>query len=644
MSSMGKLALALGLAVVMSAGPPAHAASQFVGKRALKVLENISEIHFCSLTVTEKDGKIDVELGAILPNFKSFKVEDVKSDGKSLHFALKNGPATFRVALYPTKEKQLRGSFTINGQVLLAFSEPVDDPSTEITPANAATTTAGGVEIGRLMREKDKEKRIKGLSELVEKNQGKPIELVGLSALYEVRTDAGAPADAIKKDVERALKAAASYGAEVEANALVRAGQVLLRGKSADLALEYAQKAVEKADEPAMADAFPAGRKIQVLNNLIQAQVKADAPADAIKKTIARSLKLAAEAGPGGETNALVGVAKALLKGKNGDLALEYARKVAADVKDDTPSNQALPRLKLLAAALHKAGKADEAKEVDGRVSKVETKLDEEFEKGAIGFEPEAFAGRSSKSDRVVVVELFTGAQCPPCVAADIAFDAALKSFKPKDVVLLQYHLHIPGPDPLTNADSEARSEFYKDDVQGTPTAFINGKVTEPMGGFKPNGEKSFKTLSSALKNALELTPKAQITLKADRKGDDLDISATVDDVQFPGEKMRLRFVLVEEQVRYPGRNGQRLHHHVVRAFPGGIDGFALKEKSAKKDVKFSLKELRESLESYLEKAGTQRPFLDDERPLDLKHLKVVALVQDDDSKEIVQAAEVDVP
>ena len=50
-----------------------------------------------------------------------------------------------------------------------------------------------------------------------------------------------------------------------------------------------------------------------------------------------------------------------------------------------------------------------------------------------------------------VLVELFTGAECPPCVAADLAFDALGKTYKPTDVVLLEYHLHIPGPDALTN-------------------------------------------------------------------------------------------------------------------------------------------------------------------------------------------------
>src|SRR5262249_50985068 len=146
------------------------------------------------------------------------------------------------------------------------------------------------------------------------------------------------------------------------------------------------------------------------------------------------------------------------------------------------------------------------------------------------------------------------------------------------------------------------------------------------------------------LTKALEQTPGAKIKLEADRKGDELNLSAAVEDVRSPGEKTRLRFVLVEEKVRYAGRNGQRLHHQVVRAFPGGAEGFALKEKSSRQSVKVSLKDLRGSLEKYLDQSGSRRPFLDEERPLELKHLKVVALVQDDDSKEILQAAQVDVP
>ncbi len=80
-------------------------------------------------------------------------------------------------------------------------------------------------------------------------------------------------------------------------------------------------------------------------------------------------------------------------------------------------------------------------------------------------------------------MELFTGAQCPPCVAADVAFDALLQTYKPTEFIGLQYHLHIPGPDPLTNNDSEERQKYYGSAIRGTPSTFFNGKARPAAAG-----------------------------------------------------------------------------------------------------------------------------------------------------------------
>ena len=54
------------------------------------------------------------------------------------------------------------------------------------------------------------------------------------------------------------------------------------------------------------------------------------------------------------------------------------------------------------------------------------------------------------------------------------------------------------------------------------------------------------------------------------------------------------------------------------------------------------LAEVTKTLNEYLTSAGKRRPFTDDDRPLDLKHLKVVAFIQDKESKEVLQAAQVE--
>src|SRR5262249_7997514 len=143
-----------------------------------------------------------------------------------------------------------------------------------------------------------------------------------------------------------------------------------------------------------------------------------------------------------------------------------------------------------------------------------------------ISVKPEKFAGRKTKSDRVVLVELFTGAQCPPCVAADLAFDALTKTYKPDEVILLQYHMHIPGPDPLTNPDNEARFEFYGDAVEGTPAVVMSGSPLESAGGSFEDGSGLYKAYRKTLDQLLERPGKAKVTASATRKGDKIDITA----------------------------------------------------------------------------------------------------------------------
>lgn len=323
-------------------------------------------------------------------------------------------------------------------------------------------------------------------------------------------------------------------------------------------------------------------------------------------------------------------------------VALEYARRVERMLDPNDDASVQVQPLTMLREALQKNGKADEAKEVQARLDKLESKADQEYLKKMPPFKPEPFAGRKTKSDRVVLVELFTGAQCPPCVAADLAFDGLEKTYKPTDVLLLQYHLHIPGPDPLTNPDTEARSDAYE--IDSTPNILFNGKPEVPGGGGIPQAQEKYNAYRAVIESLLETTAPAKIKAAVQRKGDKLDITAEVSDLEKPGEKVRLRLALVEEQIRYTGGNQLRFHHRVVRALPGGAAGLALTGKTGKQQVSVDLGELRKTLNTYLDDYSKQRPFSNPSRPMDFKKLSVVAFVQNDANKEILQATEVAVP
>jgi hypothetical protein len=314
-------------------------------------------------------------------------------------------------------------------------------------------------------------------------------------------------------------------------------------------------------------------------------------------------------------------------------IAVTYARQAERLLEPKEKKATVNKVLETLAAALDKDGKADEAKEVRARLKKTDLE------------KPEPFVGRKGKSERVVLVELFTGAECPPCVAADKAFDALGKAFKPSEVILLQYHLHIPRPDPLTNPDTISRSRFYKDAgaAEGTPTLLINGKLGPDAGGPEERGPDAFDACADALESLLEQPAGAKIKLTAKQADNKIDIDAEVSEAAKTGEDVHLRIVLVEEEVSYTGGNKLPVHHHVVRSFAGSTTGTVVKGKTTKTKQTIDLDEVRTELNDHLDAYGKKNPFPNKERPMELKKLKVVAFVQDDDSGEILQAAQVDV-
>ncbi len=94
--------------------------------------------------------------------------------------------------------------------------------------------------------------------------------------------------------------------------------------------------------------------------------------------------------------------------------------------------------------------------------------------------------------------------------------------------------------------------------------------------------------------------------------------------------------------------HNQQGHPH-ISAMPGGAGGLPLKDKTAKQSVSLDLAELRQNLTKYLDDFVKRRlakglpAFPNDKRPLDLKKLYLVAFVQDDETKEVLQAAQVEI-
>jgi hypothetical protein len=363
-----------------------------------------------------------------------------------------------------------------------------------------------------------------------------------------------------------------------------------------------------------------------------------------------RANKLAEEYGPRWQRTISFRLADTLAEQEPfAAIAVEQARQGERLLGRSDDIATQLQTLDTLARVLRKAKRDAEAKDAEARVAKLEPRDYAEYTKTMPPFKPEEFKGRKAKSDRAVLFELFTGAECAPCVATDLAFDALGRTYKPTEVVLLQYHAHIPGPDPLVSKDGAARMDFYskRDEDKGTPQVFISGKPGERGGGPAKAARIKFMAFREQIEELLEKPAAVKLALTASLKGDELTAKATVSDLEKPGDKVSLRFALAEERVRYQGGNGIRYHHAVVRAMPGGPKGFPLPKASAEQSVTARLDEVRAANNKALDEFAAEMKSRGEDisftaRPMALKNLKLVAFVQNDETNEVLQAVQVD--
>jgi thiol-disulfide isomerase/thioredoxin len=563
------------------AGAPVYAADGGLdGNYKLNYFVGANEIPLALIKLETKDGKLE---GSVLAagQIGAQKVSKVSVDGKTIHFDVEGGAAGNFEGI--VAGDTVPGSFLIGTNLLTAVLVKTTDEKIENRPSaskmpEVAQAAQLELKVNRLQVRLRQEKDAEKKAELVKE-------------LAEAKEEAGKEVPKLHREI------------------------------------------MEKyADSPVI---------ITVGKGLLVNEKAKPSPEEA-RKWIAAMSKVAAKHGPRFADDCALQIAETVAPlARLKELALEMTKKAESALNDKSTTEDRVRVMKALLPALKNNAKTDEAKSVEAQLAKLETVLDKEYMVKVPPFKPEMYAGRKEKSDRKVVMELFTGAQCPPCVAADVAFDALEKSYKPSELILLQYHLHIPGPDPLTNTDTLARASFYK--VNSTPTTIFNGKSAAAGGGGMANSKGKFDQYRKVINPILEENSDAKLLVTASQVGNKIDIKAEVSGLKDPGEKKRLRLVLVEEAIRYVGGNKLRFHHHVVRALPGGAAGFALKEANSQHSATVNLDELRAQIIKYLDTyAEETRAFPYPDRPLDFKNLKVIGLVQDDESKEILQVMQVD--
>jgi thiol-disulfide isomerase/thioredoxin len=254
-------------------------------------------------------------------------------------------------------------------------------------------------------------------------------------------------------------------------------------------------------------------------------------------------------------------------------------------------------------------------------------------------FHPEPFNLLGKWNGKAVLAELFTGSECPPCVAVDLAFDALLERYDSKYLVVLVYHLPIPGPDPMMNTYSNRRQSFYK--VRSTPQTFFDGILKYTGGGSQSIAKQKYDQYISLIDPLIGGTTQTRLAVTAVLEEDNVKVTWSSDD---DFEDIYYNFALVQNEVNFTGGNGIPIHKMVVRDFKTYTKKYILKSEK-KPEIKFNIEAAEKNAENVLLEIEKQRgvKFKELFHKIDRTQLKVVLFLQDKDSLNVYNAIVCDV-
>lgn len=289
------------------------------------------------------------------------------------------------------------------------------------------------------------------------------------------------------------------------------------------------------------------------------------------------------------------------------------------------------------AAAENFGDSVDRAKELyqklHGSLEGFEGRL--EAKQRELPFHPTEFKSTQDWRGKTVLAELFTGSECPPCVASDMGFDGLIEAYSQDQLVILEYHLPIPRPDPIMNEATRARAYYYS--VNSTPTTYIDGEKKLSGGGPRSRAKAKFDEYSTEINSRMYETPKVKLRVSAKRDSDDVLVSLSFDREISSAD---YNLVLIQEEVKYTGSNGILFHKNVVRDFKTVIP-------QEIKDKGFVFNILDAERKGALRLADYEKEinfsFKEKHFKIDRSRLQVIFFVQDRSSHKVYNAAICDV-
>lgn len=228
----------------------------------------------------------------------------------------------------------------------------------------------------------------------------------------------------------------------------------------------------------------------------------------------------------------------------------------------------------------------------------------------------------SGLPQRMILIEEFTQASCVPCAAQNLAFNALLSANESK-LVSVKYHTSWPGVDPMNTfnaADVNTRVYYYIDQMTGVPHAIMDGSAILGVNyaGAPANLDQNMIDEQYLVPAPYDIEATAMVsgpTLT-------IDVTTTARAEIISGD-LKVHVVLIEDPVEYtspPGSNGETSFPHTMRAMFPDASGSSIGTPTINQADNFSF--------TYTIPVS-----------LVTSNLKVVVFIQDDDTKEVHQAA-----
>ncbi|MBM82473.1 MAG: hypothetical protein CMJ78_18060 [Planctomycetaceae bacterium] len=532
------------------------------------------------------------------------------------------------------------GNMSLGGAIRTA-ARLIPTDSDKISEENGFSPTPGRLDLGKALRSDDP---VADLKTFCKENPDSPVTVDAYQELIMRMNTAGESADDIKPIIDDYIKTAGRWGKGMQQTATFYAGYFLARTRNnPKLSLELLDRVTKDFEfEPleAQAQRIEMARKEAKTNNAIQLTQSED------EKTRDEGVATLNNMRSENPFNPEVIYALAEVSEKMGDVdaAMNFYSQLVilpqlagfldqifqnAKVEKPSPS-EALDRL-----WKEKHGDTEGLDEFNAKVYNENLYL---LSKAKSRKGPTEDTG-----NRVVLAELFTGAGCPPCVAADVALGSVERELPESALVVLRYHLHTAGIDPLTNRDGEFRAYFYQ--TPGTPSLFINGKDvdTQSVAGYLPMAKNSYDSIHKVIDTAIKESTEINIQATAKAANGVVKAGAEIKGLDGIDGDIRLHAVIAEDRIDFAGRNGIRQHDMVVRSVITPDDGVALKEATHSFTEDIVLSEFRDSIIEYLTTYEEGQGVFFSVKPLELEKLHFVVFVQNMDSHEVLQAVSIPV-